>query len=533
MGAGKRTMAGYLAVLFACILFFGWMLIGYHRPDNALALDSTSVLKTELREEGNRLFYSAALPGAFQESRSLLFKSSHARVEVSLDGAPVYTYGTEKRLPGKSPGTYWHVVSLPAGSGGRELSVCLTSAYDAPSGLEADIRYGGRGDCILALVSSILPVLVLNFTIIIMGVICMLLFVMAARRKEQQERTGFLCIGLFSLTIAVWSLRQCGFLQFLLPDGEILYFVDIHLLFLVMPPLDLFVYAISATKWKKGFLWISAMYLFEIVLGTAMQMAGIADIFEMLVCLHVLIAFNGVYMFWAIHREVAVHKGGMVSRLRTPLYTLMVFGVLELVTYYVPVLGEISIFLPLGAMVFILMLIWQQVEEHYQSMLEEQKYLYYKKLANTDLLTGASSRNAYEHMLKRLASAEENLRAYGSVLFDVNNLKIINDSCGHEKGDEAIKLCHESILEIFGDQGKCYRIGGDEFVLLVFDEMDIGRSVAAFDELVARKRKGRDFPFSVALGYAVFDAAQDRDIQDTIKRSDAMMYLDKKRKKET
>lgn len=191
--------------------------------------------------------------------------------------------------------------------------------------------------------------------------------------------------------------------------------------------------------------------------------------------------------------------------------------------------GGISIFLPLGAMVFILMLIWQEVERHYQGLLEEQKLLYYKTLANTDMLTGAASRNAYEDALKEFTS-EGN--GSGAVLFDVNNLKTINDSFGHEQGDAAIKLCYDSILQVFGDCGKCYRIGGDEFVLLTFAGAEIERRIAAFDELIARNGAAVDFPFDVALGYAAFDALLDDSFQDTVKRSDVLMYQDKMRKKQ-
>ena len=531
MGAEKKTRVCYGLVLLACALFMVWMLGGHFRADERLELVNTHPLPTRMQGDGNWRAYSATLPAAFADGQSLFFKSTHAMVEVSLDGEALYTYGAGERIAGKSPGTYWHVVSLPAGSEGRELTIRLTSAYDAVYGSELDVQYGSRGDCILSFVSSFLPILVLNAIIITMGLLCLLLCGVTAGKREGQEVVGFLCIGLFSLTIAIWSLRQCGFLQLLIPNGEILYFVDLHLLFLVMTPLDLFMCSISRTRWKKGFLWIAAAYLVGVVVTTALQLAGIKDIFELLFWLHALIAFNGIYMFWAIHREAAENRSGMVSGMRASLYTLMLFGVLELVSYYVRVLGEISIFLPLGAMVFILMLIWQQVAGHYESVLEEQKLLYYEKLANTDLLTGAYSRNAYENTLKRLERAEDGMRGYGAVLFDLNDMKVINDGYGHEKGDEAIRFCHDLILKAFGDRGKCYRIGGDEFVFLAFEEIDFARSAAEFEALVARDKEALAFPFSVALGYAVFDAARDSGIQDTIKRSDAMMYQDKKRKK--
>lgn len=531
MNEGKKTMACYGAVLIACLLFLIWVLIGHSHASDRLNFDNTNVLSTELQKEGRLQIYSSVLPETFATGQSLIFKTSHAAVEVWLDDVVVYTYGTEKPDVGKSPGQYWHVVSIPAESTGRELTIRMTSVYSSIYGSDQDIHYGSRGDCILWLVGSFLPVLIINSVILMMGLVSLLLLVSASKRKEMRTGAGFLWIGIFSLLIAIWSLRQCGFLQFLIPSGKFGYFVDVYTLFLMVPAINLFVYSISRTKWKKGCLWVVPVYLVGVVIGTVLQLAAVMDAFELLHVMHVLMALNAIYMFGVIHQEGRVYKGSVASRLRAPLYTMIVFGVLELVSYYIPIVGEVSIFLPLGAMVFILMLIWQQVEEYYR-ILEEQKLLFYEKLANTDMLTGALNRNAYENMQKHLASEEIQLAGYGTVLFDLNNLKRINDQYGHEKGDEAIKRCYDLILTAFGDKGNCYRIGGDEFLLLVSDEKDVEQKIAYFDELVAQNQERLDFPFSVALGYAVFDAEQDRDLNNTIRRSDAMMYQDKKKKKQ-
>ena len=51
-------------------------------------------------------------------------------------------------------------------------------------------------------------------------------------------------------------------------------------------------------------------------------------------------------------------------------------------------------------------------------------------------------------------------------LYDVNNLKYVNDTYGHQSGDEMIRRVADTLLAHLGSLGKCYRIGGDEFVFL-------------------------------------------------------------------
>ena len=528
MSVAKKTGIGYAIVLAMCVLFLICLMIGCYQADSEMSFDDTKQLAVEKREDGRERFYSVALPEAFANGQSLLFKSTHATVGVLLDDEVVYTFGTQKRIAGKSPGTYWHVVPLPDASDGRELTIHQTTVYNTFYGSAVSVRYGSRGDCLLALLSDSLYVMVTDAIVIMMGLVCLLMFAKAVKRNEQRGEIGFLWIGLFALTIALWSLRKCGFLQFLIPSAGILYFVDIQMLFLAVVPLNLFVHSLSRSKWRTGFLWMAAVYLAGVVIGTLLQLMGIMDIIEMLRGLHALIAFNAVYMLLAIHWESRENRGSMVGRLRGPLYTMIVFGILEMVYYYMPMMNGSSIFLPSGVMIFVLMLIWQQIEEHYQ-MLEEQKLLYYEKLAKTDMLTGALNRNAYEDMLKYLARREN---GYGAVLFDLNDLKFINDHYGHEKGDEAIKCCYELIMTAFGEKGKCYRIGGDEFLVLLIDDESVEHGMAYFSELVARKKECLAFPFDVALGYAAFDAEKDGGLCDTIKRSDERMYLDKKRKKQ-
>ena len=56
------------------------------------------------------------------------------------------------------------------------------------------------------------------------------------------------------------------------------------------------------------------------------------------------------------------------------------------------------------------------------------------------------------------------------VLLDVDNLKEINDNFGHEKGDEALKLCYQCIRRAFKNEKNCFRIGGDEFAYVYHSE---------------------------------------------------------------
>lgn len=56
---------------------------------------------------------------------------------------------------------------------------------------------------------------------------------------------------------------------------------------------------------------------------------------------------------------------------------------------------------------------------------------------------------------------------FGIAFLDINNLKVINDQKGHEMGDCLLKAASDIIQNRFGKFGKSYRIGGDEFCVLL------------------------------------------------------------------
>lgn len=84
------------------------------------------------------------------------------------------------------------------------------------------------------------------------------------------------------------------------------------------------------------------------------------------------------------------------------------------------------------------------------------------RLSFRDELTGLLNRHSYEHDLKRIS--QESIDTMGVAYVDINSLKLINDTSGHEAGDRAITTCADLIMKAFDKN--VYRIGGDEFVIL-------------------------------------------------------------------
>lgn len=91
-----------------------------------------------------------------------------------------------------------------------------------------------------------------------------------------------------------------------------------------------------------------------------------------------------------------------------------------------------------------------------------------------------------EHM-KEMENKQDS--DYAVFSFDLNNLKIVNDTYGHVKGDILIKSAAEVIAETFEKYGIVGRMGGDEFIaiLLTFQKSKIERMIDEFSSNICKK----------------------------------------------
>lgn len=97
-----------------------------------------------------------------------------------------------------------------------------------------------------------------------------------------------------------------------------------------------------------------------------------------------------------------------------------------------------------------------------------------KKVSRIDKLTELNNRNAYELDLYTIPEKCE--YSLACVYVDANGLKQLNDTRGHKYGDELLKCIAKNIVEVFGKEYS-YRLGGDEFIILVPDCDDIRAEV--------------------------------------------------------
>ena len=110
------------------------------------------------------------------------------------------------------------------------------------------------------------------------------------------------------------------------------------------------------------------------------------------------------------------------------------------------------------------------------------------------------------------------------VVFDVDSFKQINDRYGHLQGDVCLAEIADCIKKAYARCGYCYRIGGDEFCVLLRDAADEARCAAALQSLLAERRKEITLLPTLSLGSAVFSGEDMVTVKD---RADRALYCAK------
>ena len=144
----------------------------------------------------------------------------------------------------------------------------------------------------------------------------------------------------------------------------------------------------------------------------------------------------------------------------------------------------------------------------------------------TDALTGLLSRYAYNNALdKYTTDMPESLVAFS---IDINGLKRVNDTLGHEAGDELICGAAACIKNVFDEVGSCYRTGGDEFIVLAsVSKKEAVKCVQDIEKLTKNWTGSLVDSLALSVGYALLEEHKGFSCSELIQAADKQMYMDK------
>lgn len=157
----------------------------------------------------------------------------------------------------------------------------------------------------------------------------------------------------------------------------------------------------------------------------------------------------------------------------------------------------------------------------------------YERLLKEDRMTGINNRTAFEEQLQDIEDHAQDYDNAALIFMDVDGLKNTNDLYGHNAGDELIISAALCIKNVFATYGKCYRIGGDEFCVLIFDLIEnVDELLKQMDREIVKYNRNNRYYLSIARGVSFLKDTEGKQkkISDWKYEADQDMYCNKKRR---
>ena len=528
----KRVTGIYFAVLLIGIIYACLAAFSFRNNIENMTVDKEVIIwddQMEMTQDGDVYYYRCILPDENTNGKVIVYNTVHMYLEVFIDGNRVYTLKGENDRPVKTVGFCWNVISLTKDDAGKEIVFQVTPVYrdGKPKG---NFFYGTYQEIENKILSERFARLVLSVMIALAGMV-MLLYGIFVVKKGQDAET-IIQFAIFAIMLGIWSGIETQIVDWFFPCSTIVVFVS-HLTLMTMTiPFILFLRHMYHNGESK--LWSFCCYIncAVIAMRVILQIIGIYDLRETLLLTHIsLLLFVAVIVAMTI-QEVVVNKfTGHVKINSICVMIILVSTVLELALFRIS-----NKSMPLGSIGFLIYIIVMgiaNVRRTSELMEQARESELYRKLAFTDELTGLSNRTAFrEDLEKRMApdkqTGEEKILPTVVYMFDLNDLKKCNDTYGHDYGDQYIKMAADALKKIFAQEGKCYRIGGDEFCAwapyISLDE--INEKLNMLEQDIQELNKNEFVvTVSISVGYAIYQEGIDGGgLYSTMKRADAMMY---------
>lgn len=489
--------------------------------------------------KGDRIIMITPLPEEQNRpENALLLHTRQCAVKVYVDANLIYQYGWDRIDRKKTVGSGYLTVELPDNYAGKTLQIILMASEDKVFTRFDPLRIYEWGNIYRVLLTENRLPLFLGCFLMVFGLVvcCITIFALLLSRKFLR----ILCISAFSICIGLWTLCYYNVLLiFSLPLYTIclLEYISFYL-----APIPMIIYMWEDVRaLERPFIYTIYKLLLTVQIiatsGTILlhgidrvHLAATLKYMQILIVCH--LVYSIIVEFMNLRRS---HQ--LINRLFL-LGILMLSACISYDLIYnnleryhgmnnLPTKGIAT----LGLVLFIFILIVSFYINLTEKLMQETERNSLIKSAYTDELTKLHNRRYCMEYMNRIMEMEN--PEYTVFCFDLNNLKVTNDTYGHAKGDLLITSAAEVLDKAFSPYGIVARMGGDEFIAIAEtgDSQKISTIIGEFQACINEKNVAiPDLHLSIAYGHASC-SPEEYNFEKIYQMADNHMYENKQQMK--
>lgn len=473
------------------------------------------------------------LPTEFKMGATLLLRTSQQSIKVYMNDVELYKYPSDDKTPpfGKTMGSAWHFVRLPQNYPDQQLTIEVSSPYKSYSTVLNEVAFGTKASHVFKLLGTYLLGTIIGIVLMIAGLIFVITYFFMY--KLSGKRSDILYLAIFSILCGIWIISEGRLLQIVYNNPFFNYMLSFLSLYFITIPLCFFVLQNNAITEKRAIHLLLCAHFIIVLACILLQLSSLVDFIDSVPIFHLLMLIEACYMVFISYKHRKQSKS-----LRVFLASFLIVSltaILDIISYY----GAnnhlaTGTFTQFGILIFTVTIIINAGKEYVQFSHSAAVTQAFKKLAYTDIMTGLKNRTAFQECLDEIETKTEFLDTVSIAIGDVDGLKQINDTYGHKSGDDVIKKAADVLQFAFSKLGDVYRIGGDEFVVIMFSATteQCDEALSRLEEEVEQYNETNGvLDFSIAVGIKHYEPGVDTNITDLFNRADSDMYNTKATKK--
>ena len=457
-----------------------------------------------------------------------------------LGSRTIYEYKQNAAyLSGKDIGLTVQVVPINTMDKYNEISLAITPQEYSAFILE--MRIEKASDYIFSTIRSRMPRFLWSIFIIFFG-LAIVFYTKFAIDRKREEKTVFYSWGFHSLILGTLLTIESQVIQILTGRPEFINSLKYALAVLICFPMAVKVDAITKYPHKRFSHIIGAVVAVLFVIESAGSYFFNVSFYRLFLLSLILLIATGLITIYFVYKEIKnrkklEHPGISIFINIMSIVNGLVWGI-DIAIYvkaarHMTEWGRIMRVFYISYLFVILIYLFRlSIIRNHQAALADK----YKIASRTDALTGLLNKGAYmekesELSAKLMTGQENNEKEFTFALMtlDLNYLKKVNDNLGHDEGDKFIQATANILKTAVGENGECYRTGGDEFFAILYGQNpeDVYQSVVKdlnkrIDEYNAKENK--PIKLSFAYGHSICTSSQNYSIHDSKRIADKEMY---------
>lgn len=496
-----------------------------NNTDETVSLPNSFTIK-----EGNSLRLSCILPTDTSSDKAVFYNCSYMTNRVYIDDEKIWSFAEFPTMPfGTMRGSAYAIIPMNEKYAGKTLTIEFVNNYNDLTSSFGSVEYGYRGEFKLLLLWDNLWRVGYFIVMATMSVISFFMGINHLVNLKEKSKMSFLYFSVMSFCVGLWILIDPCLAQFVTSKTTVVQYISFAVLILVGSSYSGFC---SALFKKNKTIFGSLKYVGYVML-LLMTIFYVFSIFDPTDFILPIIIYACSYIIVSIIFTIRLKQEYSYYAYIILIGSLvLIAGVIGTAVAFVtnPLQNNSSIYFVSSYGFFVIMLFALMILDENKMVRASISAEMFEKMAFTDVLTGLNNRAAFERELDNIEHCSNNEMLVELYIADLNNLKKVNDTQGHEYGDKLIITMAKCILSSFSDCGKCFRLGGDEFAILIINgDMPSETILELLQKNVEIEHIKSGIEISFAIGYSKVNFPMENPKLDIslFREADQAMYQNK------